>query len=129
MRKVDDNGVPVFTLRMVDLTISLSGLRASQTRLSTSAHNTANLSTDGFRRHRTVQSEASPGQGTRTRVDIVDLSAKALERAESLPGAQNNVRIVSETVARISAQRAFEAGVRTIRAQYSTLQTLIDELA
>jgi flagellar hook protein FlgE len=41
--------------------IALSGMNAAQIGLQTSAHNLANLSTDGFRRQRVSQNEASAG--------------------------------------------------------------------
>ncbi len=111
---------------MAELSIAHSGLRASQAKLSTSAHNTANLTTDAFSRQRVIQSEAPAGGGTRFRVDTVDLSTDALDRAERLPGPQNAVNLVSETVDRISALRAFEANVKVVRAHNSLSHTLLD---
>lgn len=59
----------------------------------------------------------------------VQLSPEALRRAEHLPGPQNNVRVVSETIDRISAQRAFETNVRVAQAQNRLSQTLLDMTA
>ncbi|TAF86451.1 MAG: hypothetical protein EAZ54_01605, partial [Curvibacter sp.] len=41
--------------------IALSGLNAAQTSLNASAHNVANLATEGFKRQETVQSAQSGG--------------------------------------------------------------------
>lgn len=41
--------------------ISLSGLNAAQSSLDVSAHNIANLATDGFHRQRTIQTSAAAG--------------------------------------------------------------------
>ena len=117
---------PLHFPMMTNLSIPRSGLRASEAKLSTSAHNTANLTTDAFARQRVTQVEASTGAGTRSRVDTVQLSPEALRRAEHLPGPQNNVRVVSQTIDRISAQRAFETNVRVAQAQNRLSQTLID---
>ncbi len=41
--------------------IALSGLNAAQTSLNASAHNVANLATEGFKRQETVQTAQSGG--------------------------------------------------------------------
>lgn len=56
--------------------ISLSGMNAAQTRLLASAHNIANLRTDGFRREQVVQSaEAAGGVAASVKRSPVDGSA------------------------------------------------------
>jgi flagellar basal body rod protein FlgG len=47
--------------------LAMSGMSAAQLRLQTSAHNIANLSTDGFRRQQ-VQQASNPLGGVRTSV-------------------------------------------------------------
>ena len=45
------------------LSIATSGMNAAQLNLQASAHNIANLSTEGFRREEVVQAEAPNGAG------------------------------------------------------------------
>jgi flagellar basal-body rod protein FlgC len=80
--------------------IATSGMHAAQQRLQASAHNLANLQTDGFQRQQVVQLERSDAGG----VDI------ATRRSESL-----GVSIASEVVDHISAQVDFAANVNVFR--------------
>ena len=121
--------MPLLFSVTMNLSIPQSGLRASEAKISTSAHNTANLSTDGFSRQRVAQSEMPAGSGTQSRVDTVDLSPEALDLAQRLPASQNNVQVVAETVNRISALRAFETNVKVIQAQNRLSQSLLDTTA
>lgn len=59
--------------------ISLSGMNAAQTRVSTSAHNVANLATDDFKRQETVQTAQAAG-GVSTSVRESTRTGNALEQ-------------------------------------------------
>ena len=109
----------------MDLNIPLSGLVANQARLSVGAHNTANLNTDRFGRQRATGFERTGG-GSSVRVDTLELSDEAQQTAETVPGPQNNVSLVQETVNRISAQRNFEANASVVRTQDRLAKTLLD---
>ena len=108
--------------------IPLSGLRLAENQTRVSAHNTANASTDAFSRQRARGIEGFRG-GVRTAIDTVDLTANERRIADILPGSQNNVNQVVETVNRISAQRSFEANVNVIRAQDQMTRGFLDILA
>ena len=57
-------GTWIYSESMTTLSnIALSGMRAAQTALDTSAHNIANLGTEGFHRQQVVQQEAPGGSG------------------------------------------------------------------
>ena len=58
--------------------IALSGMNAAQTSLQASAHNIANLGTDGFRRERVVQSTSASG-GVETSVSQLAQAGNSLE--------------------------------------------------
>lgn len=58
--------------------IALSGMNAAQTRLDTTAHNVANLATEGFKRQETVQTEQTGG-GVTASVRRADSAGNALE--------------------------------------------------
>lgn len=108
--------------------IPLSGLQLAQNQSHASAHNTANTSTDAFSRQRALGVEALRG-GVRTVVDTVELTVRERRIAEILPGAQNNVNQVVETVNRISAQRSFEVNAKIIRIQDQMTRGFLDILA
>jgi flagellar hook protein FlgE len=58
--------------------IALSGMNAAQTRLDTTAHNVANLATEGFKRQETVQTEQTGG-GVTASVRRADSAGNAVE--------------------------------------------------
>lgn len=65
--------------------LSLSGMNAAQTRLLASAHNIANLGTDGFHREQVVQStEAAGGVAASMTRSPVDGSAPEADLVELL---------------------------------------------
>ena len=57
---------------------ALSGMHAAQTRLAASAHNIANLETEGFHRQ-TVSQRTPPAGGTLATVDTQTRSGHAIE--------------------------------------------------
>ena len=107
------------------LHISKTGLLANQQRLRVSAHNTANLNTDGFGKQRIIQSGAKNG-GVQTHLDRLTLSPEAREASERLNGAQNNVSAAEETVARISTQAGFAQNARAVKVSDELLKSLLD---
>ena len=103
----------------------LSGLKDSQARIQASAHNTSNVTTDAFARQAVTSAETRSG-GVTSSVHTVELTAQGKSIAASLPGAQNNVNVVSETVDRIAAQRSFEANANVVRTQDQLAKSLLD---
>jgi len=117
---------------------SKSGLLAEQRRLDVSAHNVANVSTDGFQGQE-VTAQARRSGGGDVRVDTVEVSAEAQQaqtEAEGVQGEaqaegavtqpQNDVNVVDETVNQITAKAAFQANAKVIRAQDGTIGSLLD---
>ncbi len=94
--------------------ISLSGMSAATTRMRNSAHNVANLQTEGFRNHRTHQ-VSSHGGGVRasTRVD-----------SEPQP-----VDYAHEVVEQVRARTDFRANLRTLKTELKMRGDLLDILA
>lgn len=103
---------------------SLSVFHLSNTQNQASSHNMANIST-GFSQQRARGVEARTG-GVRTQVGTVELSASERQIADRLPGAQNNVSLVNETVAQIAAVRSFQANASVVRGQDRLVQSLLD---
>ena len=61
------------------LSIATSGMNAAQLGLQASAHNIANLSTDGFRREQVVQTEAANGAGVEASLTRAATPGNAME--------------------------------------------------
>lgn len=108
--------------------VSLSGMRANQQRVAAAAHNTANLSTDGFERQR-LRADEAPSGGVRTKVDTVELSKEAREISESTEGPQNNVNTVEETISRIESKHGFNSNLKAFQASDRMMKSLLDTLA
>ena len=91
--------------------IAQSGLQAAQLRLDSSAHNVANMNTEGFRRQ-TVEQQAAPSLGgTRARPGQAGEPGVALEQ---------------EAVEQMSATYAFKANLQTIKTQDEMVGSLLD---
>ena len=109
-------------------TFSLSGLKLAKTRNTVSAHNVSNKATDTFARQ-SARAVTTSGPGVRSAVDALELSPEEHRIARVVPGAQNNVNLIQETVNRIAAQRSFQANVRVVNAQDRFTQSLLDVTA
>jgi flagellar hook-associated protein FlgK len=93
--------------------IALSGLNAAQTKLNTTAHNVANLPTEGFRRQETVQTEQAGG-GVATQVKRAPSPGNALE---------------SDVVNRLEAKHAYMANLAVFKTHNSMTGALLDNKA
>lgn len=93
--------------------IALSGLNAAQTKLNTTAHNVANLATEGFRRQETVQTEQAGG-GVSTQVKRAPAPGNALE---------------SDVVNRLEAKHAYMANLAVFKTQSRMAGALLDAKA
>lgn len=93
--------------------IALSGMQAAQTQLRASAHNVANLPTEGFRRQQ-VQQTARAGGG-------VDAT---IVRAPSA-GAD----LVRDVVAQLQAKNAFVANLAVFKTADAVAGALLDTRA
>jgi len=93
--------------------IALSGMQAAQTQLRASAHNVANLATDGFRRQAVRQTPRSGG-GVSTEI----------HRADS-PGED----LVRDVVAQLAAKNAFLANLAVFKTSAKMAGVLLDERA
>ncbi len=70
--------------------IALSGMRAAQTQLGVSAHNVANVATEGFKRQTVVQTEQPDGgvsaAVTRSSVEGPSLEADVVSQLQETTG-------------------------------------------
>lgn len=88
----------------------VSGIRAAATHLSVSAHNIANVNTDGFKAYRAVSREQPIGQGVRVFVE----------------GTEHATDLAEEMVEQVLALRYAQANRRVFRAQNEALGRLVD---
>ncbi|WP_088280826.1 flagellar basal body protein [Ideonella sp. A 288] len=93
--------------------IALSGLSAAQHQMQSSAHNVANLATDGFRRQQVVQS-AAPGGGVTTSLAQADITGPSLE---------------TDMVGLLQGKNAFLANLAVFRASDATTGALLKAVA
>jgi len=93
--------------------IALSGLHAAQTSLNASAHNVANLATEGFKRQETVQTE-QPGGGVSTEVRQAEVAGNALE---------------TDVVTQLQAKHSFIANLAVFKTSNQMAGALLDTKA
>jgi len=107
---------------------ALSGLTAFGKQLDVSAHNVANVNTDGFKKSDTtfveapsggvlpvVQKDNSPGPA------VLKDTAQGYMQVEL-----SNVDLAEEAVSQILAQRGFEANLRTMKTADDMLGSILD---
>lgn len=90
--------------------IALSGLQHAQQRLQVSAHNIANLATEGFAPQRVVGT-ARPGGGVESQLQT---------------GEASGTDLVTEVVEQFAASYAYRANLVTLQRADSLLGTLLD---
>ncbi len=92
---------------------ALSGMNAAQTRLNASAHNIANLATEGFRRQEVTQTEQPAGGVT-----------PALTRATAVGPA-----LETDVVAQLQAKNSFLANLAVFKTSNQMTGALLDKKA
>lgn len=96
------------------LSIARSGMQSSQVRLRNSAHNVANMVTEDFRNHRTVQvSQAGGGSKASTQIDTQP----------------REVSLTSEIVEQSRASLQFKASIRVLETDLDMKGSLLDAFA
>jgi flagellar hook protein FlgE len=94
----------------VNSSVSLSGMNAAQMRLQATAHNIANLETQGFNRQEVTQSTQAAG-GTSAMVANAAGSGSALE---------------TDMVQQLQAKNAFLANLSVFKTSNAVLGTLLN---
>lgn len=107
---------------------ALSGLNALQKRVNVTAHNTANVLTEGYKKSRVVMEEAH-AQGVNARVETVNTPGPRIER-DTPEGKrmveQSNVDLEDEIVTSMTTTRAYQANLRVIQAEDRRLGKFLD---
>jgi len=107
---------------------SVSGIQAAIDMLGISAHNTANINTDGYKKQR-VNLRDDHGSGVI--VDITESTETGSlyknKRGEMVEA--SNVNYVEEVVAQINARHLLSANVAAIKRTDEALESLLDIIA
>ena len=107
---------------------ALSGLASFGKQLDVSAHNIANVNTDGFKNSDTTFVEA-PSGGVLPVVQKDNSPGPAVLKDTAQGSIQvelSNVDLGKETVSQIMAQRGFEANLRTVKTADDMLGSILD---
>ncbi len=106
----------------------LSALMAIQTRVQSTANNTANVNTDGFKKTRVTLAAVEP-QGVTAQVQRVDTPGPMIYEPTGNGDAlieKSNVDLAEELPQMMIDRRAFQANIKTIKTQDEMLGSLLD---
>jgi flagellar hook protein FlgE len=93
--------------------IALSGMSAAQTQLNVSAHNIANMNTDGFKRQQVTQTAQAQG-GVSAAVGTTEVAGSAL---------------LTDVVTQLQAKHAFIANLAVFKTHDKIAGALLDKSA
>ena len=106
----------------------VAGIRAFEKKADVTAHNVANVNTDGFKKSRAVMVEDRTG-APRVTVDRVELSGYAVveETGDGRTERElSNVDLAEEMVNLTVARRGHQANLKTVQAADDMLESLLD---
>lgn len=107
---------------------SLSALQAFSTKIGNTAHNVANMNTDGFKKSRVLLSEQYP-QGVGAIVEQDDLSGPGAGGAVEQGQGQttpSDVDLSAEIPEMMTTVHGYKANLKTLQAADQMLATLLD---
>lgn len=110
------------------LSTSASGMRSALRMLDISAHNTANINTDGFKRQRVTVSEA-PAGGVTTGVETVKEAGPTYLSSTGAVVEASNVNYTDELLNQMTARHYFKANVAAYRTAYEMEESILDIVA
>lgn len=103
---------------------SVSGIKAAFKMLDVSAHNTANMDTDGFKKE-TAKLEEGSGGGVVVNIGK-DTSPGALYQSNGRLVESSNVNYADEAVSRIISQHYLSANIAAFKAADEMVESLLD---
>jgi flagellar basal-body rod protein FlgC len=107
---------------------ALSGLMALQKKVESTAHNTANVDTDGYKKTVVTLAEQTP-QGVTAQVSTVNtpgpMAYEPTSEGEVLVE-QSNVDLAEELPNLMLSRRFFQANLKTVQAEDAMLGMLLD---
>ena len=107
---------------------ALSGMLAFQKKVESTADNTANVDTDGFKKSRVTLTEAEP-QGVTTNLQRIEtpgpMALEPTSQGETLVE-KSNVDLAEELPNLMLSKRFFEANLKVIQTEDEMLGSLLD---
>ena len=113
---------------MLPLSDNLAAARISASQLQSSAHNTANLNTDGFKGQQVTQSTGPGGEGLQAHVSPTHAPAPVILRDGQLR-TLSNTELTREAVTQIEAAAAFRSNMGVMKVQDSLTEAVLDIVA
>lgn len=107
---------------------SLSGMQAAFRMIDLSAHNTANINTDGFKRQRLTLSEAANG-GVTTTVDTTTEPGASYLSWNGTIVEGSNVDMAEEAVNQIIARHYLSANIAAFKTSAEMYESILDIIA
>lgn len=107
---------------------SVSGIQSALNVLGVSAHNTANINTDGFKKQRTRLSEGHNGEVAVRTVESTE-PGPLYQKTDGNMVEASNVDFSEETVKQMSAKHVLSANVVVLKTSDEMQKNLIDIVA
>ena len=104
---------------------AISGINVATTTLDFTAHNLANVNTNGFQHFRVRGAETVP-YGAQPQIDRVDIPGMQYQDALGNLRETSNTDIAEEMVNLITGKAAFQINLTVIKTQDTLLGTLLD---
>ncbi|MGE4298983.1 MAG: flagellar basal body rod C-terminal domain-containing protein [Desulfovibrionaceae bacterium] len=117
---------------MSDMDASVSALQATATAQQVTAHNVANVNTDGFKASRTEFATGPDGQGVRAEVSQTTSPGPAVVTdwsGDAQAVEASNTDVAVESVAMMRHETTYAANAAAIRTQDEMSGTVIDLMA
>ena len=108
---------------------ALSGLLALQKRTAATAHNTANVNTDGFKRVRVTMQESTPPGGVEPRVEKVETPGPVVQEMTAAGPElveKSNVELAEELPNLMLSRRYYQANLKVVQTEDQRLGSLLD---
>ena len=113
---------------ILPLNNSISALQAHVKKLGVTAHNIANVNSEGYKKYRTTMEEDALG-GVRVNISRVNSPGnpyEVYENGQSVVKETSNVDLAEEIPNLMIAQRGYEANIKAIQTQDEVLGSLLD---
>jgi flagellar basal body rod protein FlgG len=112
--------------RINGISASLAGLSAYGAQLANTAHNVANVNSDGYKKTTATVKEDNAGLPT---VNLTKSNTPGpIIQVDGVTREMSNVDLAEEIPQMILAQRAYEANIKALKAQDETLKSTLDIL-
>ena len=113
---------------MAPLSNNISAAKISSLKLQASAHNIANLQTEGFRGQEVAQSTGPGGEGLQAHVSPTHAPAPVILRDGQLR-AQSNTDLARETIHHVEAAAAFRSNMGVMKVHDSLTEAVLNIVA